>query len=170
MPNLNGRKLLILLNGGKMSRNYLLGLSNAAKRMGIEHACVEIDQIRASMQQNQSAAIAQLDSLLVAQRIGAVLSYTLNGCDLPGDNAAGNFRTFFEVRGIPHLMYWTDHPQWAMEKRALQPALQPAFRSANCFHFVKTAAHAMELNRILGWPNCLDVPLACDPDQIRPAE
>ncbi len=108
--------------------------------------------------------------MLAKERISAVLGYTLNGCDLPGDIAAGVFRTFFEVRGIPHLMYWTDHPQWAMEKRALQPALQPAFRAANCFHFVKTAAHARELNRILGWPNCHDVPLACDPDQIRPAE
>jgi glycosyltransferase involved in cell wall biosynthesis len=169
MPNLNGRKLLFLLTTGSMSRNYLLGLSNAAQRMGIDHACVEIDEIRASMQKNQPAAIAQFDSLLVAQRVGAVLGYSLKGCDLPGDNAAGTFRTFFEVRGIPHLMYWTDHPQWASDKNGLSPVLQPAFRSPNCHHFVKTAAHAHELTRILGWPNCHDVPLACDPDQIRPA-
>jgi glycosyltransferase involved in cell wall biosynthesis len=88
---------------------------------------------------------------------------------LPGENASGNFRTFFEVRGIPHILFWTDHPQWANERQALSPGLQPAFRSANCFHFVKTRAHADELNRILGWPNCFDCPLACDPDQIRPA-
>jgi hypothetical protein len=35
---------------------------------------------------------------------------------------------------------------------------------------VKTQAHAAELNRILGWPNCFDCALACDPDQIRPTE
>src|SRR5207248_3852952 len=54
-------------------------------------------------------------------------------------------------------------------RQALSPGLQPAFRSANCFHSVKTRAHANELNRILGWPNCFDCALACDPDQIRPA-
>jgi len=167
---LDSRKLLILLNGGKMSRNYLLGISNSARRLGIDHVCVEIDQIRAAMVGNQSAAIQQFDALLNRERIGAVLSYTLNGCDLPGENCAGNFRTFFETRGIPHILFWTDHPQWANEKQALQPGLQPAFRSANCFHFVKTQAHAMELSRILGWPNCFDCALACDPDQIRPAE
>lgn len=122
------------------------------------------------MAQNRAGAFQQFDSLLVRERVGAVLSYTLNGCDLPGENVGGNFRSFFELRGIKHLMFWTDHPQWANEKQALQPGLQPAFRSGNCFHFVKTRAHAQELTRILGWPNCHDVPLACDPDQIRPAD
>jgi hypothetical protein len=163
-------KLLILLNGGKMSRNYLLGIANSARRLGIDYVCIEMDQIRAAMTANQAATIQQLDALLARERVGAVLSYTLNGCDLPGENAAGNFRSFFDVRGIPHILFWTDHPQWANEKQALQPGLQPAFRSANCFHFVKTQAHAMELSRVLGWPNCFDCALACDPDQIRPAE
>ena len=35
---------------------------------------------------------------------------------------------------------------------------------------MKTDAHAAELRRILGWPNCFACPLACDPDMIRPAE
>jgi Glycosyl transferases group 1 len=167
---IHNRKLLILLNGGKMSRNYLLGIANSAQRLGIDHLCIEMDQIRAAIAQNQTAAIQQLDALLNRERIGAVLSYTLNGCDLPGENANRVFRTFFEVRGIPHLLFWTDHPQWASERQALSPGLQPAFRSGNSFHFVKTRAHAHELNRILGWPNCFDCPLACDPDQIRPVE
>jgi glycosyl transferase family 1 len=162
------QKLLILLNGGKMSRNYLLGIANSAKRLGIEHLCVEVDSIRAAMAANQAVAIQQFDALLTRERVDAVLSYTLNGCDLPGENAAGNFRTFFETRGIRHILFWTDHPQWANEKQALQPGLQPAFRSANCVHFVKTQAHAMELSRILGWPNCHDCALACDPEQIKP--
>src|SRR5204863_7963779 len=123
-----------------MSCNYLLGIANSAKRLGSEHVCVEIDQIRAAMVSNQAAAIQQLDSLLVRERIGAVLSYTLNGCDLPGENASGNFRTFFEVRGIPHILFWTDHPQWANERQALSPVLQPALRSANCLHCVTTGA------------------------------
>ena len=150
------RKLLILLNGGKMSRNYLLGIANSARRLGIDHLCVEIDHIRAALTQNQATAIRELDALLTRKRIGAMLGYTLNGCDLPGENAGGNFRSFFEVRGIPHLLFWTDHPQWANEKQALQAGLQPAFRSPNCFHFVKTRTHAQELARILGWPNCHD--------------
>ena len=162
------RKLLILLNAGKMSRNYLLGLANSARRLGIDHVCVEIDPLRAAITANQAAGLQQLDALLVRERIGAVLGYTVNGCDLPGEMVGGNFRTFFEVRGIPHILFWTDHPQWANERQALSPGLQPAFRSANSFHFVKTEAHAAELRRILGWPNCFACPLACDPDMISP--
>jgi hypothetical protein len=170
LDSLQGRKLLILLNAGKMSRNYLLGLSNSATRLGIDHVCVEVDQLRAAMSSNQAAGIQQFDSLLARERIGAVLGYTVNGCDFPGEIAGGNFRSFFEVRGIPHILFWTDHPQWANEKQALLPALQPAFRSPNSYHFVKTQAHAEELRRIMGWPNCHACPLACDPDQIRPVE
>lgn len=168
-PSLSNSSVLILLNGGKMSRNYLLGLGNSSRRLGTNHVFVEIDQVRAAMAQNRPAAIAQLDAILHQHRVAAVISYTLNGCDLPGEFVGGVFRTFFELRGIPHILFWTDHPQWANDRIGLRPDLQVAFRSANCFHFVKTAAHAYELNRILGWPNCFDCPLACDPDQIKPA-
>jgi hypothetical protein len=168
-PSVSDRSVLILLNGGKMSRNYLLGLGNSCGRLGINYVFIEIDQVRAAMAQNRAVAMAQLDQILHQHRVAAVISYTLNGCDLPGEFVGGVFRTYFELRGIPHILFWTDHPQWANDKIGLRPDLQVAFRSANCFHFVKTEAHAYELSRVLGWPNCFDCPLACDPDQIKPA-
>jgi hypothetical protein len=137
--------------------------------MGVNHVFVEIDQIRAAVEQNRASAVQQLDAILHQHRVAAAIGYTLNGCDLPGEFVNGSFRTYFELRGVPHLMYWTDHPQWANNKIGLRPDLQIAFRSANCFHFVKTRAHAYELSRVLGWPNCFDCPLAADPDHIQPA-
>jgi len=66
-------------------------------------------------------------------------------------------------------LFWTDHPQWAANKTGLRSDLQHAFRSPNCYHFVKSAAHAYELSRILGWPNCFECPVAADPEQLEPA-
>src|SRR5690348_13598018 len=146
-PCLSNRSILILLNGGKMSRNYLLGVGNSCRRMGLNHVFVEIDQVRAAMAQNRAAAIGQLDQILHQHRVAAVISYTLNGCDLPGEFVNGGFRSYFELRGVPHIMFWTDHPQWAADKIGLRADLQIAFRSPNCFHFVKTEAHAYELSR-----------------------
>src|SRR5436309_3381556 len=131
------RSLLILLNGGRMSRNYLLGICRAADRLGICYVTVELDQLLAALAANQAEAIRQLDEILNTHHVGAVLSYVFNGCNLPGQMCDGVFRTFFELRGIPHLMYWIDHPQWAMDKYGLRPEAQVAFRSANCHHFVK---------------------------------
>ena len=168
----SNRKLLILLNGGKMSRNYLLGIANSARRLGIDHLCVEIDQIRAAHRAESGGGdCSNSMRCSIASGSARCSSYTLNGCDLPGENACGNLPHLLRSsRHSAHLLFWTDHPQWANERQALQPGLAAGVSVGQLLSLREDRAHAQELNRILGWPNCFDCPLACDPDQIRPAE
>jgi glycosyl transferase family 1 len=165
------RTLLIIRNPGRMSRNWLTALGSAAGALKIRSAFIEIDRVRQALQNDSSATINELNNLIVQSKVGAVLNYAVNGAvDFPADRQwPGAYRNFFEVRGIPQLFCWVDHPQWVGEKQALLPGLQPAFRSGNQLHMVKSAAHAYELTRILGWPNCHEMLGAADPDVLKPA-
>ena len=165
-----GRTMLTVLNGGRMSRFWLAGIGNAAISLGLRHSFIEIDAIREAVGKNPSAAVAQINNIITQQKIGLVLNYAFNGVtDLPIDREwPGAYRNYFEVRGIPQCLIWADHPQWFTDKRALDPSLQPVFRSGNQFHFLKSQAHALELNRILGWPNCHELPCGADPEVLQP--
>jgi glycosyltransferase involved in cell wall biosynthesis len=166
-----GRAMLTVLNGGRMSRHWLAGIGNGAIALGLRHSFIEIDAIRDAIAKNAAAAVAQINQILIQQKIGLVLNYGLNAVtDLPTDREwPGAYRNFFEVRGIPQCLIWADHPQWVADKQALDPSLQPAFRSGNQFHFLKSGAHAFELNRMLGWPNCHELPCGADPAVLQPA-
>jgi hypothetical protein len=170
-PTAPGRTMMTILNGGRMSRHWLMGLGNAAVAMGLRHVFIEIDAIRQAVAADSKGAVAQLNQVLAAQKIGLVLNYGLNAAfELPVDKEwPGTYRNFFEVRGIPQCFLWADHPQWVADKAALAPNLQPVFRSGNQFHFLKSGAHAHELNRILGWPNCHELACAADPNALKPA-
>jgi Glycosyl transferases group 1 len=167
-PMLPNRKLLLLAMPGRFNRHWIFGMANCARRAGMDPVVIETDAITRMVRQDARMAIAQLN-LLVQQKIGAVVSYCHNGViDLPTD-CEGSFRSFWEIRGIPHLAIWADHPQWAFNQQNLQADLQPAFRSGNLHHFLKNAAHAWEMRRMMGWPNCYELPMAVDPDQLTPA-
>src|SRR5207253_1174600 len=87
--------------------------------------------------------------------------------DIPPDGGPmGTLRSFFEVRNIPHLMLWLDHPQWHADLIGLSPPLQGMFRSGSSYHFLKNGGHALELERMLGWPNCFELPAGVDPKQF----
>ncbi|HVT79218.1 MAG TPA: glycosyltransferase, partial [Phycisphaerae bacterium] len=87
--------------------------------------------------------------------------------DIPPDGGPMmNLRSFFEVRNIPHLMLWLDHPHWHADQVGLLPQLQGMFRSANSYHFLKNSGHALEMERIMGWPNCFELPAGVDPEQF----
>lgn len=165
-----GRTMLTVLNGGRMSRYWLAGIGNGAVSLGLRHSFIEIDAVREAITKNSAAAVAQINQIIIKQKIGLVLNYAINAVtDLPVDREwPGAYRNFFEVRGIPQCLIWADHPQWFSDKQALAPGLQPAFRSGNQFHFLKSQAHALELNRILGWPNCHELPCGADPAVLQP--
>jgi hypothetical protein len=169
-PTEPGRTMLTILNGGKMSRWWLVGLGNAAVAMGLRHAFIEGDQLANSVKLNSAEAIQGFNSILIQRKIGMVLNYALNGAAiLPTDREwPAPFRNFFEVRGIPQFVFWADHPQWVTDKDALRPDVQALFRSGNQFHFLKSEAHAWEIGRILGWPNCHAVGCAADPKAMVP--
>ena len=151
-----GRRLLVLQNPGRGSRHYLHGILRALDKLGIAHCVLELHEVWAINKTDPAALVKSLSRILIDQKIGAVLGYGFNGMhDMPADGGPmGELRSFFEVRNIPHLMLWLDHPQWHADLIGLSPQLQGMFRSANSYHFLKSAGHALEVERILGWPNC----------------
>jgi hypothetical protein len=165
-----GRTILTILNGGRMSRCWLIGLGNAAIALGLRHTFIEGDEIARSVKTDPDAVVREFSKVLIQRKIGLVLNYALNGAAiLPVDQEwPGAYRNFFEVRGIPQFILWADHPQWVSNKDALRPDIQAAFRSGNQFHFLKSQAHAQEIRRILGWPNCHAVACGADPKLLTP--
>ncbi len=166
-----GRSMLILLNPGKMSRYWLIGLANAAAGMGLRVVYLEIEQLRQAFTANSAGTTQEVNDFLIKHKVAVVMGYALNGVgDFPSDHGwPGAYRSFLEVRGIPHWFLWADHPQWVWQKGALVPSIQVAFRSGAQCHFLKSWAHAHELNRVLGWPNCVSLPMAADVTALKPA-
>jgi len=159
--------LLVLLNPGRVTRNCLLDMIGAARALGLRVLTYELGplwEMRQSGRQPDASAFAEW---LRANNVKAVLGYAHNGLlEFPvARTADGRTVSFFEQLGIPHLMWWTDHPQWASERIALQADLQPLLASENQFHIVKSEAAAREIRGILGWRNVHGMPVAENPDR-----
>lgn len=145
----------------------------ALRQMGIRHCVLEMQEVWTMQKSDPAALVQRLSRILVEQRVGAVMGYGFNGMsdvplDPPPGGSVANLRSFWEVRGIPQLMLWLDHPQWHSNLVGLSPQLQGLFRSGNCYHYFKSAAHALEMERICGWPNCFELPAGVDPGQFPP--
>ncbi len=163
--------LLILQNPGRVSRFYLQGMERAARRLGIRTLVFELDQMWKLNPPQRAAATPKMEEYLRRENVRAVLGYCMNGtaewaCTPVGDDC---ILSMFDRLGIDHLHWWTDHPQWASEKHALDPKVQPLLRSGRKQHFLKSQAHADELTHLLGWQNCHALPVAEDPELVQPA-
>ncbi len=168
----NGKQpaILFLLNPGNFTRHCLLDMVDAAKSLGFHPLTIELGEVWTLNQGNSSWDLAGLAGLLRDANVKAVISSSMNGLlEWPCASAPdGRPQPFFEQLGIPHLMWWTDHPQWANNRMGLRPDLQAALRSPNNHHFVKSEAAASELHDVLGWPNCHGVPVAENAERLRP--
>ncbi len=164
-------RLMVLLNPGKFTRYYLEDMANAAEALGIETIRFEMRQTWERAHAGQAPNTQEMAELIRARHVKAVIGSGLNGVLEWGCGAGANGRPIplFEQLGATHLLWWTDHPQWASEKQALQPEIQGALRSPNCHHFVKSELAARELQDMLHWPNCHGLPVAENPDRLIPA-
>ena len=164
-------KLLVLLNPGRVTRNCLIDMATAAATIGLSTVTYEIGNVWATPQNQRDAHARHIATMLDNERVTAVLSYTYNGLfDWPAPpRSDGRPQSLFESVGIPHLLWWTDHPQWASKKAALRVDLQPLLASSNCHHFVKSEAAARELREVLRWPNCYELPVAESAARLSPA-
>lgn len=163
--------LLFLLNPGDFSRHYLTGMMAAASQLGWRVSAPELDPIWRTNHTEMKPDGQDLTRTLREQNVRAVIGSSLNGLlewptsTMPDGRRCG----FFERRGVKQLMWWTDHPHWASERIGLREDLQDLLRSPNNHHFVKSPVAARELREVLSWANCHGVPVAEDPEQLRPA-
>jgi len=162
--------LLILQNPGRCSRYYLSEMEQAARRLGIRTLVQDLTEVWQLPPGQRPAAAAEMERMLRRENVRAVIGYTANGTsEWPcAQGPDGSLLTLFDRLGIVHLLWWTDHPQWAGEKAALGDQLQPLLRGGCKHHFLKSDVHARELTDLLGWKNCHGLPVAEDPDFVRP--
>jgi len=162
--------LLILLNPGRVTRHCLLDMADAARALDLSVHTYELGTLWEFIRSGKSPNPAAFATWLKERNVGAVLGYTCNGLlEFPCfRDPTGRPISIYEYLGIPHLMWWTDHPQWASERIALRPDLQPLLASSNQYHFLKSEAAACEVRELLSWRNCIGLPVAENPDRYSP--
>ncbi len=166
------RRALVLLNPGRVSRFYLAGLAAGAGQLGIDVRVLELGAIWSRPDAPRDRIARELLNVLEREKIDFVISYTFNGVfDLAVmKDATGRATSIFGHAGVPHLMLWTDHPQWAHERAALQRPAQAVLRQAHQHHFLKADYAAQEVRRFLGWENVYGLSVGEDPSLVHPIE
>ncbi len=166
-----GDRILILNNPGDFTRNYLQDMGAACERLGLRPATLELSDIW-----SRSSAGTPIDWKSLAENLHnggfrAAISTGHNGVfDLPmTQDVSGRKVPFLQMLGIPHIQWWTDHPHWAHERVALSEQVQPALRSENHHVFVKCELAAGEIRQFLKWPHVYGLPVAENPDRLKPA-
>ena len=166
-------RLLLLMNPGQMSRPWLLGMGVAVEKMGIPTDAFELRRVWEDRNLGRIPDPISFRDTLRRMNVKAVLSYTSNGSwewpalRDPQDHGARAI-PYFEQIGVPHLVWWSDHPQWANNKDALLAKNQFFGLSPNTHHFMKSDLAAREIQSMLHWPNCHGLPVAEDVERIKP--
>ncbi|TVQ77453.1 MAG: glycosyltransferase family 1 protein [Phycisphaeraceae bacterium] len=159
----SGVRLLVLLNPGRMSRHWLLGIARGAERMGILAGTLELGPIWQAVQQagSQHSRVREqagehLKAFCLHERVTHVLSYTHNGVfdfGMSPDPATGQPAGLFASLGIEHILLWSDHPNWASDGIATTEPVRTLLNHPRHHHFVKSAVAAEEIRTVLGWAN-----------------
>lgn len=159
----------MLQNPGRVSRFYLLGLARGLETLGLGVRVIELGQIWSQTDLPRERIAQELLRIVERERIDAVVGYTFNGIfDLPLIRSGSSDQSIFGLAGIPHILLWTDHPQWAHERTALKPDLQAVLRQPNHVHIVKADYAAEEIADLLGWPSVHGVAMGEDVELVRP--
>lgn len=168
------KRLLLLQNPGRVSRFYLEGLARGAASLGISIELLELSTLWRRLSSEAQAVSQELKRLIERLSPDLVLGYTGNGVwDLPlaiePSSSDGRVQGVLATTGIPHLLFWTDHPHWAHERKALHPELQPLLNQPTHFHWLKSESAAEEIRDRLGWKNVLGLAMGEDPQLVRPS-
>lgn len=174
--DLSAVRLLVLLNPGRMSRHWVLGIARAAESMGVLSGTLEMQTVwdRINGSGIDPAVVREVAGELrdhcAARGVTHVVSYTHNGVFDTGvwRDEQGVSTGFFAAMGLTHLLLWSDHPNWAFDGAGLEPAMRSALAHPRQAHFVKSAAAADELAAVTGWPNVHALHMAEDPRAFEP--
>lgn len=184
MPSVEGHlrptRLLVLLNPGSTSRNYLIGIARAAESMGILAGVMELEPIwrqaaaaGADVAKVRAGAARQVAAHCAECRATHVLGYTHNGVfdfGLFTDPAGGATPVgLFPSLGLTHILVWTDHPHWAAQGSALEPQVARILAHPAHLHVVKAPCAAAELVTLCGWAHVIATTVGEDYDALAPA-
>lgn len=153
-------RLLVVLNPGRVSRRYMLGILAAAERAGIVAGSFEIHELWAQIEkagpqraQAQRALAGQLAQFIEKSGVTHVLSYAQNGVFEFGiaPDRQGREAGLFARLGVEHVLLWTDHPNWAVEGSSLEPPFRGVLSHPGYRHLVKSSSAADELAQVADW-------------------
>lgn len=168
-------RLMILLNPGRMSRHWLIGITHGAERSGIETEIVELEEIQKGLHSGKSIDVAPFEKHLRERNVRCVLSYAGNGgAEWAGeqaakDGASGTAPSVFQKLGIPQIHWWSDHPHWAEARFAAREPFRTLYAQPGRFHIVKSEIAARELREVFGWENSFALPAAENESAVAPA-
>lgn len=164
--------VLFLLNPGRTSRAYLLGLRNAAARLGIPTVAIELAPVWEYFKQggDRLQFASYVRDLVRANSIATAIGYGFNGVEFGQSPAAP---PLLADLGLVHLMLWTDHPEWCLNAAPLEEPLRTRLNHPLHVHLLKSESAAAEASRVLGWRNIHSMHMAEDtvtvhPDPIEP--
>jgi len=168
-------KPIILLNPGRQSRHYMLGLLRACETLGLHPGSIEMGPMIAQLARapDPLAALepiqARLRVMVEAGNFTDIITYAnAGGAELGKWNTPQGVGTIWNALGLRHHILWTDHPDWATNGTALKPGVQKIYAHPHIFHHLKSAPAALEAAAILGWSGVTDLPVAEDYDTLRP--
>src|SRR5688572_24884515 len=165
-------RAMVLLNPGRQSRHYLLGLAAGAARAGVPCLTLELGPIWQGTSGPQGAramasARAQVSALVRDHGITHVIGYVFNGMHDLGLAPGG--RTLWDELGVRHILLWTDHPEWATNGAALDASMPGLLGGEHRTHILKCESAALEASEVLGWPNVRAMAMAEDYTSVRPS-
>lgn len=168
-------RLMILLNPGRMSRHWLIGITRGAERNGIETDIVELGEIWEGTRSGKRIDLAPFERHLKERNVRCVLSYAGNGgaewsaAKSANEVPAASTPSVFQKLGIPQIHWWSDHPHWAEQRFAASEPHRALYAAPGRFHIVKSEVAARELREVFGWQNAFALPVAEDESAVSPA-
>ena len=111
----------------------------------------------------------ELAQQLRAESIGLTIGLWANGlATLAHGERDGEFATFHDLVGIPHVLFWLDSPERAHETTFRQNFNTESVRSPACVHWINNPATATEMAELYGFANVAPLAYGVDPDNFRP--
>ncbi len=172
-------RILFLINPGKQSRHYMLGLARAAERLGLWSARLQLEPIWSHLGRHTGAdqqrvlqnVHTQIGLKVRNDRITHVVGYVFNGTHDLGlfRGEDGDPDSIFRAMGVRHLMLWTDHPEWTLDGMALADPIRGTLARPGLVHFVKSRSAAEEVRHVLGWRDVHAIDMAEDYTTLAPA-
>jgi len=165
-------RVLFLLNPGRLSRHYVVGLVNAARRVGIDYATLELEPLwrkiagsdpQGAMREVHAGVARLVSSLGITHAVG----YCHTGTSDLGLRR-GEHPTLLASLGVRHIMLWTDHPNWLLNGCSLDEPLRWALDHPLHTHVLKSGTAADEARAVLGWRNLHAVAVGEDFENLLP--
>ncbi|MEM0984314.1 MAG: glycosyltransferase [Planctomycetota bacterium] len=169
--------VLFLLHQGTNSRDIFRGMIEGFRRAGhgviVYELAPPMQIIQASPAPNRFAIQAHLTqllrSLIDANNIELCVGMWANGLlGVTNGTKEGRPASFYEIAGVPLVMWWLDAPHWC-QREVMQPLFNtPLLASDKVISLINNPATAAEMRRVMGFGEVISLPYGIDETTFSP--